>query len=281
MKTNVRGWVGLVVCVALLLAWGVVSGCASSRKVDALMAATQEQAKRAATTEAVMIELAKRGSTVIPDTIATVEPGSMVGWAQSTRVARDEVNKPLMNKDGSPVMETTTAIGKTRSDRVFGALKSGVIKLAALPFDIKSGEVKLSGILEGGVVYVESERGDSGLSAEHAKVYTDAIVAEKVGIIESMGKLERERGAAYAVKVEALLGGMATVTTAVGTQAVQILKCNPVIVGAEQAALGISKIVQAVGRTDDDKLVQFLAADTPTVKNATALLTAESTPPAK
>ena len=272
MKTGARSRADVAMLWLILGVLVLLSpGCASRGKVDQLMAASQEQAKRSATTEAVMLELAKRGSTVIPDTIATVEPGSMVGWAMSTRAVRDENNKPVTDKLGNVVMETTTAIGKTRSDRVFGALKSGVIKLAALPFDVKSGAVQLSGILEGGVVYVESGEGDSVLSAEHAKVYADAIVAEKVGIITSMASLEKERGAAYAVRVEALTGGIANVTTALGTQAVQILKCNPTIVGAEQAALGITKIVQAVGRDDTGKLVDVLAADTPTVKNAAAL----------
>lgn len=267
----------LVMVMVLLMGCG---GCASRGKVDQLLAATQEQAKRAATTEAVMLELAKRGSTVIPDTIATVEPGSMVGWAQATRCIRDETNKPLLDKDGKAQLETTTAIGKCKSDRAFGALTTGTIKLAGVGFDLKDGKLIPSSILEGAVVHVESNGGDSTLDAAHAKVWGDAIAAEKGVILAGMANLATQRGAAFAVKVEALSGGMANVVTATGAVLAQVLKTTAVPIPTDLVAAGITKIVTAVTRTKDGQLVDILAADSAAAQNASAALAAEAAPAA-
>lgn len=264
-----KQWRDVAVLVLLSVLVLAVSGCATNRRVDSILAQTREQAVRAAHTEAVLLELAKRGDGVIPDTIAHVEDGSTVGWAMAKRCIRDEQNKPLLLPDGTAQFETTSAIGKSKSSREFGNIEKGTIKLAGVGFDLQTGQLQPWSILEGVVVHIEGTGGSSTVNAQWAAVWGDAVAKEKATIITGMAELAAARGAAYAVKCEALSAGAARFITAIGDVTGKVLSHVILPTPAELAAAGVTKIVQAVIRKDDGGTQEVVLADTPTSQAAT------------
>lgn len=259
----------LVVVVAALL---VLPGCASNKKVDQLLAASKEQSVRAGVTEQVLLKLAEKGDGVIPDTVAHVEDGSTVGWASSKRCIRDEANKPLLDKDGNAQFETTSAIGKSKSSREFGNITKGTIKLAGVGFDLQTGQLVPSSILEGVVVHIEGAGGSSTVNAEWASVWGNAITAEKTAIIAGMGDLATKRGAAWAVKFTAATDGITKVMTSMGEVAGKVLAATILPTPTELAVSGVTKLVEAVVKKADGTSQTVVAADTPTSKAATECL---------
>jgi hypothetical protein len=266
------GWraVQAVMVLTMLLA-GVIllAGCASNKRVDQLLAQTQVQSERAAATEAVLLKLAERDNGVIPDTVAHVEDGSTVGWAQSKRCIRDKDNNPLLTPDGMAQFETTAAIGKSKSSREFGNITKGTIKLAGVGFDLATGELVPSSILEGVVVHIEGAGGSSTVNAEWASVWGNAVAAEKTAIVSGMAQLATARGAAYAVKCEALSNGLAKFVTAAGEVTGTILSKTIVPTPVELAAAGVTKLVQAIVKKADGSTQAVLTADTATSTAAT------------
>jgi len=247
-------------------------------KVDALAVMTREQSVRAATTEAVMLKLAEKGEGVIPDTVAHVEDGSTVGWASAKRCIRDEANKPLLTPDGIAQFETTTAIGKSKSSREFANITKGTIKLAGVGFDLQTGQLVPSSILEGVVVHIEGTGGDSTVNSEWASVWGNAVAAEKTAILAGMAQLATSRGAAYAVKVTASANGMSQIVTSLGTITGQILSAMVIPTTPQLAASGVTSLVQAVLRQSDGTTQTVVGADTPAGQVATALTAAATSP---
>lgn len=257
--------------VLTMLLAGVIllTGCASNKKLDQFLAMTQEQAKRAATTEAVMLKLAERDNGVVPDVLASVEPGSMVAWAYARRCIRDDDNKALLDKNGEAQYEVVQAIGKSRSGREFGSVKRGRLKLAGVAYDFETGKIDPNAILEGSSLEILGETGGSTVNADWARVWGDAVAAEKAAIISGMAVLAKERGAAYAVKVEALGNGLATFVTAAGTVTGTILDKVAVMTPEGLAVQGVKKIIEAVVKSEDGTVTKVLTADTATSTAAT------------
>jgi hypothetical protein len=217
----------------------------------------------------VLLELARRGDGVIPDTVAHVEDGSTVGWAMAKRCIRDEANKPLLLPDGTAQFETTSAIGKSKSSREFGNITKGTIKLAGVGFDLQTGQLQPWSILEGVVVHIEGSGGSSTVNAQWAAVWGDAVAEEKTAIIAGLAELAAARGAAFAVKCEALSNGAARFITSVGDVTGKVLSHVILPTPTELAAAGVTKIVQAVIGKDGGGTQSVLVADTPTLQAAT------------
>lgn len=263
---------GLAVLAMLLAGVILLAGCASNKKIDLLLAQTQEQSRRIAATEAVALELAKKNyeaPTVMPDILASVEPGSQVAWAHAKRCIRSETNAPLLDKDGNAQFETLQAVGKSRSGRDFNGLKRGRLKLAGMAWDFETGKIDPNALLEGATTEVVYEVGDSTVPEAWAKVWGDAVAAEKAAIISGMALLAKERGAAYAVKVEALGKGLATFVTAAGTVTGTILDKVAVMTPEGLAVAGVKKIIEAVVKSEDGTVTKVLTADTATSTAAT------------
>lgn len=274
MKTRWGLWsVVLLWCVLVF----IISGCVTKRKVevkaleakvDAMMAMTNEMARRVAATEEVALAVAEKEGTVMPDILASVEPGSQVAWAHSTRAIRDEANKPLLDKDGNAQFETTQAVGKSRTGFSASNLKRGRLKLAGFAYDFETGKIDPNSLLEGSSVEILCEGGEAGASPEFSKVWVDAIIGEKTAILAGMSKLALDRGAAWAVKFNATTDGISKVLTNIGEVTGKILSATVVATPAGLAAEGVTKLVEAVIDTGDEKKT-VLAADTANAKAAT------------
>lgn len=264
MKTRWSLWsVVLLWCVLVF----IISGCVSNKKVDAILAQTRDQALRQSATEAVLLELAKRDNGVIPDTVANVEEGSTVGWARAKRAVRTADNQPLLDKDGAAQFEVVEAIGKSKSSREFGNITRGTIKLAGLGFDLQTGVLNPTSILEGVVVNIEGS-GGSTVNADWARAWGEAVTAEKSAILSGMANLATARGAAWAVRFNAAADGISRVVTSLGEVTGKILTATVIPTPADLAAQGVSKLVEAVIETSTGKKT-ILAADTPTSRAAT------------
>lgn len=246
----------------------LISGCASNKKVDQLIALTQTQAERMAYTEKVALELAKRGGTVMADTLANMEPGAAAGWSKAERVVRNPDKSVFLDKEGNPVREVTEAVGKSRSGRDIAGVTKGSLTLAGLPRG-KDGDIDTTAPFDGFRLEIEAAAGNTGPNAEWLKVYMDGIANEKAVIIGGMANLAKERSAAFAVKVDALGKGAATFLTAAGPIVGQIIKLSPIAAVAQLAEAGVTKILEATINTADGEQ-KVVVADTPTSQTATA-----------
>ena len=256
-----------VAVLAVLLA---TQGCVSTKKIDQILAQTQTQAERQAVTEQVLLKLAEQGNNFVADTMTNVEDGSTVGWAKAKRAIRTGENQPLLDKDGNAQFETTEACGKSKSSReLAGAITKGTIKLAGVGFNLATGELVPSSILEGVVVHVEGTGVSSTVNATWASAWGNAIAAEKTAIVAGMAELATRRGAAWAVKFTATSDGIVKVITSAGDVAGKVLNAVIVPTPAELAASGVTKLVQAVIGKADGTEQTVLAADTATSKAAT------------
>ncbi len=186
--------VGMLACVVL----SMVTGCAmfGGGKVDALLAASQEQAKRQAVTEAVLMELAKRGNGVVADTLSSMPDAGAVGWAKFRRCIRDADNKPLLDAAGNAQFEESEAIGKSDSGREFDAFTAAQLRLAGIAFDHKTGLINPNAQLEGLALNILGPgTGGSKLNVEWAKVWAGAPAAEKAAAADAVAKsLEARKG---------------------------------------------------------------------------------------
>lgn len=258
----------LLVLLLLLLAGGALTGCVSSKKVDALLAQTRVQAERQAITDAVLMKLAEKGSTVVGDTLANMEPGGAAGYGKYKRALRDANNQPLVDKDGKPYFEEFEIVGKSRSGREFANLKKGTITLAGLPRN-GDGTVCILGTPDGMRVEIEGTgEGGSTVDEDWARVWGEAITSEKAAIMLGMLNLTTARGAAWAVRFNAAADGISRVVTSLGEVTGKILTATVIPTPADLAAQGVSKLVEAVIDTGTGKQT-VLAADTATSRAAT------------
>lgn len=258
-------WLGLVVLVGVLLLVG--TGCASNKKLDQLMAMTETQAKRLAYTETVALELAKRGGTVMADTLANMEPGGAAGWSKADRVVRNPDKSVFVDKDGQPLRETIEAVGKSRSGRDIAGVTKGTLTLAGLPRN-GNGDVDTAAPFDGFRLEIEAAAGATGPNVEWLKTYMDGIANEKAAIIGGMARLAESRGAAFAIKVNAVSKGWVEFLTAAGPVIGQITRLNPVVATADLAAEGVSKVLEAIVNTSTGEQ-KVLVADTASAANAT------------
>jgi hypothetical protein len=99
-----------------------------------------------------------------------------------------------------------------------------------------------------------------------------AAAAERDAIIRAMAELSKAKGAAFAVKVDAIANGVRVITLAGAEVVGTVLKTALLPTSSADVAAGVANAITAVIRTPDDKLVDVTAEGA----NATVLQDASS-----
>ena len=258
-------WLVMPCMIALLAA--MATGCTTNKKIDAILAQTNMQAQRQGITESVLSKLADKGNGVVADTLANMEPGGAAVWFKGKRAIRTSANEPVL-VNGVPQFEEMEGIAKSRSGREFASVTKGVLTMFGLPRD-KDGSPVLNAIPDLMRVEIEASGGNVTVNTEWAKVWGDAVAAEKTAIIAGMGDLATKRGAAWAVKFTAASNGLVSVMTGMGEVVGKIISATVETTPAGLVSEGVTKLVSAIVEKVDGTKVPVVAEDSAAMKAAT------------
>lgn len=254
-----------------------MAGCAKFRGAS-LVPSDQKSAALVLTPESagVLIQAIQKNVKTLASSLESV-PENGSGFYQKTDsyiIGPD--GKPLTDKDGNPLKITTEQVTKVNNLQNFKGIDNlteaeytlgGYDYVQDLPENLKQ---MVSGMPS--VLLKLKIKGAGAVAVQGTTpANREAAAKERAAIFTGMSELAKAEGAAYAIKVEAITNGVATISTSAGNLVGTILKAQAMTTPVGLATEGVSKVVSAIVRTKDDKLVDVVAADTPNSKTASEL----------
>lgn len=170
----------------------------------------------------------------------------------------------FVDKDGKPIRVRTKIVAKLNSAKLLAdtaGVKTLKYRVGGFGYVKDLPEALKGKDLVPEALVLEVENIDVMKNRDNAPELRTAAGAERTAIFNGMSTLAQARGAAFAVRVKAVADGVSVVLSTGAELAGKVLKATAVpeaSLGAELVKAG-AKAVQAVIRTDDNKLVDVVA----------------------